>query len=434
MADTKIQFDALAPDEQDTVLRIGMMMFDHGRRGLTDAAVATEREAAEEKMREIREEAFTAKNALQKELENTRTRASDRERELRERFREEVSDRATQLAEERETVLQRELTRVREDSVRERERLATEHVVAMDRLREVTDRLMGVSENSSKRGRAGEVVASEEVRRIFKDATEIEDKASEGRSGDIHVTLPGIGKLILDIKHHAKGSGGVRKKDRDKLLRDIDDDKNGAVGGILVATQASIQGMSPCSVLYSPKYHRPMVACELRGDWDRLKDAREVIGTVITIHMPYTNSESLINTREYDTTASLRDILKGLRNHREELRNRTIDITKLMGDICVTLESIKGSDDKTHTDDDIEDWLLSKYEITKDNIHNGGISVRDITSSKEAPPQMAKRTMPNTIRDMLVRAGVRFQKGGQKMLNVKTRDHSQQLGSASSNE
>jgi len=433
MADTKIQFDALAPDEQDTVLRIGMMMFDHGRRGLTDAAVATEREAAEEKMREIREEAFVAKNALQKELENTRTRAADRERELRERFREEVGDRATQLAEEREAVLQRELTRVREDAARERERLTAEHVAAMDRLREVTDRLMGVSENSSKRGRAGEVVASEEVRRVFKDATEIEDKASEGKSGDIHVILPDIGKIILDIKHHAKGSGGVRKKDRDKLLRDIDDDKNDAVGGILVATQASIQGMSPCSVLYSPKYHRPMVACELRGDWDRLKDSREVISTIITIQQtPYT--ESTKNVREYDTTESLRNVLKGLRNHREELRNRTIDITKLMGDICVTLDTITHKGDNVHTENDIEEWLLSKYEVTRENIHSGGISVRDITSAKDAPSYVTKRSMPSTIRDMLVRAGARFQKGGQKMLNVKHRTHSQHLGSAISNE
>jgi hypothetical protein len=371
MEDTKAQFDELEPDEQDTVLRIGMMMFDHGRRGLTDAAVATEREVAEEKMREIREEAFNAKNALQKELENTRTTAADRERELRERFREEVGDRATQLAEEREAVLQRELARVREDALHERERLASEHTAAMDRLREVTDRLMGVSENSSKRGKAGEIVASEEVRRVFKDATDIVDKASEGRSGDIHVTLPGIGKIILDIKHHAKGSGGVRKKDRDKLLRDIDDDKNGAVGGILVATQASIQGMESCSVLWSPKHHRPMIACELRGDWDRLRDARNVLSNIIHNHVISTDD----NIRETDDLCMTRSLFLENIKTIQKIRSSSVEhVLRLSSNISELLQNISIKES-----DDLELRILHKYGISNIVSKVTQVSIRELS-------------------------------------------------------
>lgn len=509
--DIKERFGSLDPDEQDTVLNIGMLMYEHGRRGLTDVAVATERERIEAQIRVLEQEAYTAKEthhkelqtlreetkkqerellaevearvnerevhilkmketsdaqirlleqeaygtkeAHYKELQELREQATERERKLRDRFREEVEDRVNQLAGEREAVLrrelmsvrehaveerkrmtreheevierlrelgdratqrtdtnekllQKELTRVNEQAAEERRRMSREHEVLMERLREVTGRLMGTAENSSKRGKMGEVVAAEEVRRVFHDATEIEDMASEGGCGDIHVTLTGIGKIILDIKHHEKGSGGVRKKDRDKLLRDIDNDKNEAVGGILVATQASIQGMEPCSILWSPKHHRPMVACELRGDWTRLVDARNVLRTICEVRHLETES----NLRE-DTTGWLspEDVAKPFTQNIENLKKmrnsqyeQILKINTMIGNLLVSRAELTGNPVDTKI---MEDWLLEKSHNQK-----GTVNLKKIYEEYEEKASVKKIStrQKQSIRDMLVKLGAKI--------------------------
>lgn len=509
--DTKERFGSLDPDEQDTVLNIGMLMYEHGRRGLTDVAVATERERIEAQIRVLEQEAYIAKETHHKELQTLREetkkkerellaelearvneredhiyklkeesdtqirlleqeaynakethfkklqalqeQAKERERELRDRFREEVEDRVNQLVGEREAVLRRELLSVREHAVEERKRMSREHEEAierlrelgdratqrtdtnekllqkeltrvneqaaeerrrmsrehedlMERLREVTGRLMGTAENSSKRGKMGEVVAAEEVRRVFHDATEIEDMASEGGCGDIHVTLTGIGKIILDIKHHEKGSGGVRKKDRDKLLRDIDDDKNDAVGGILVATQASIQGMESGSILWSPKYHRPMVACELRGDWTRLIDSRNVLRTICEVKRLDTEN----NPRE-DTTGwiSPEDVAKPYTQSIEELKKlrnghyeQILSINHTIGYMLISRAKLTGNPVDIKI---MEDWLLEKYHNQK-----GIMNLKKIYEEYEEKASVKKIStrQKQSIRDILVKLGAKI--------------------------
>jgi hypothetical protein len=223
------------------------------------------------------------------------------------------------------------------------------------------------------------------------------DKASEGRSGDIHVALPGIGNIILDIKHHAKGSGGVRKKDRDKLLRDIDDDKNGAVGGILVATQASIQGMEPCSVLWSPKHHRPMVACELRGDWGRLCDARSVLSCVLFRddggRCPDDN-ETGIHKEEIGKIFT--DSIGKIKTIRNDLFEKVVAMNQIIGTLLLERSKFtgKGTDSR-----ELEDWVLEhcascSYSVDLKKVYD---THTHITPKKKL-----------TIRDMFVRMGAKI--------------------------
>lgn len=202
------KFKDLDSETQTLVLNIGLSMYEHGKHVVAE----TEREETEEihkkmeeKIREIRRNADKKTQDLETELQETKDTASRREKELHNRFREEVTRRAEELSSEREKRYQEEIARLRDDTRKEREG-------SIQRLKDITEKLMGSAENSSKRGKVGEIIALDEVRRVFKDAIDIEEKGREGRSGDIHVRLPGIGNIILDIKHHAKGAGGVRKK------------------------------------------------------------------------------------------------------------------------------------------------------------------------------------------------------------------------------
>jgi hypothetical protein len=399
------KFKELDSETQTLVLNIGWSMYEHGKHVVAE----TEREETEEiqkkteeRIREIRRNADKRTQDLETELQETKDTASRREKELHNRFREEVTRRAEELSSEREKRYQEEIARLRDDTQKEREG-------SIQRLKDITEKLMGSAENSSKRGKVGEIIALDEVRRVFKDAIDIEEKGREGRSGDIHVRLPGIGNIILDIKHHAKGAGGVRKKDREKLLRDLDEEKNDAVAGVLVATQATIQGMEPGSILYSPRHNRPMIACELRGDWDRLRDIRSIITNILTHKsMDIIEEEKSIHTSEI--TKDLRMLLKSLVSSKCRLQNEIRETTNQMGEICSLLVRL-GEDNKIKEDELILSKLVIGSETTKKPLN-----LRSVIPKKGLSK---KRT--NDIRNFMISSGVII-KENDDMINVALRE------------
>lgn len=421
------QFNQLPEDDQDRVLHLGMTMFESGRTSLLGIGASEEREKADAQIRAIREEANA--KATEQEEQNQRivdglkdqiatlkdTIVSLKEghtnilRELREKSNAEIEEKAALLAKAKVTFVEEELARER-IRMEERERVNDETAY---KLAEATERIMGITENSSKRGRVGEAVAAEEVRRVFKDASDITDTATEGGCGDIHVTFPGVGKFILDIKNHAKGSGGVRKKDRDKLLRDIDDDKNDAVGGILVASQASIQGMEPGSVIYSKK-GRPMVACELRGEWDRLTDAKNTIVNILSVKKTHTaditDSKSEPGVDVASVSKAFDKVIGCLKEKREEEYRQIINTNTIIGQ---TLHNKAIATNNPTDVTNMEDWLLDCCHVTK---AKESVDMKDIFAKyqtaceKKTPdaPKPKKATITKqkqTIRDYLIRMG-----------------------------
>ena len=491
LADINTRFHTLEPDTQKMILRVGMEMYEHGCRALKSEITSSAHEASQEQNTKLRElqsqytetvsgyqsEIAKLKDAqdgrihqleaekrqlgiqLREELDVVREHASERERELRERFREDVGEQASQLANNREAILQEELRITRENAEEEKQRLRQENKEALGRLTEtearlyerakeneerwrreldamlqshveekrsqtqeytkeitklqdVVHRLVGTAENSSKRGRLGETIAGEEIRRVCSDGAEITDMAKEGGCGDFHIVFENLGKIVIDIKHHEKGSGGVRKKDRDKLLRDIDDDKNGAIGGILVATQATIQGMTPGSILRSPVHNRPMVACELRGDWDRLVDAVNVIRCAT--EMANENTAGETSAEELKETlanveTSYDETIAGLKKVRDNIYQEYVALNGLIG----TQLYWKGMALGKPTDvRQIGDWVLEKSYKNKGTVNFKTVceEYSEDTAKLSKKVQKKKLTKPQAqnLRDCFVRCGMKL--------------------------
>ncbi len=159
LADINTRFHTLEPDTQKMILRVGMEMYEHGCRALKSEITSSAHEASQEQNTKLRElqsqytetvsgyqsEIAKLKDAqdgrihqleaekrqlgiqLREELDVVREHASERERELRERFREDVGEQASQLANNREAILQEELRITRENAEEEKQRLRQEN-------------------------------------------------------------------------------------------------------------------------------------------------------------------------------------------------------------------------------------------------------------------------------------------------------------------
>jgi hypothetical protein len=435
------QLQSLTPEEQNIVLQLGLTMYTHGKEYLSGA----ETKAHQEELRTLREtyrrELEAERKGHEERLFETTEKAKAEVRELREQFQATVRERAAELSKEREEIYRQQLTDVIERERRDRDKLEAEHGERMKSLQEMLDRLTGTYANSQRRGQVGENIAADELARVFPDADDVIFKGKEGHSGDYHVMLPGLGLVIVDIKHHDKASGGVRKKDREKLLRDLDENTSGAVGGILVVTQASIQGMESGAVVYSPEKKLPMVACCLRGDWDRLKDARAILGTIRQLQgklygdglsgseegevgSPRMTSagrgdvSALLDRVRDDAMKSLQETLQRLREQRDVIRGMMIQNTRMMGEMCSAMMRINPG--LFHGDEDVDSWLYSHVEITEKPLPDEErASVGALAELPGAPEILKKPRHRANVRELLVSAGATFVKGADKITNAR---------------
>lgn len=430
------QLQSLSPEEQNIVLQLGFTMYTHGKEYLSGA----ETKAHQEELRTLREtyrrELEAERRGHETRLFETTEKAKAEVRELREQFQATVRERAAELSKEREEIYRQQLTDVIERERRDRDKLEAEHGERMKSLQEMLDRLTGTYANSQRRGQVGENIAADELARVFPDADDVIFKGKEGHSGDYHIVLPELGLVIVDIKHHDKASGGVRKKDREKLLRDLDENTSGAVGGILVVTQASIQGMESGAVVYSPEKKLPMVACCLRGDWDRLKDARAILGTIrqlqeksIDVSPRITSAgaetgtgvgdvSALLDRVRDDAMKSLKETLQRLREQRDVIRGMMIQNTRMMGEMCSAMMRIDPG--LFHGDEDLDSWLYSHVEITEKPLPDEErASVGALAELPGAPEILKKPRHRANVRELLVSAGATFVKGADKITNAR---------------
>jgi len=435
------QLQSLTPEEQNIVLQLGLTMYTHGKEYLSGA----ETKAHQEELRNLREtyrrELEAERKGHEERLFETTEKTKAEVRELREQFQATVRERAAELSKEREEIYRRQLTDVIERERRDRDKLEAEHGERMKSLQEMLDRLTGTYANSQRRGQVGENIAADELARVFPDADDVIFKGKEGHSGDYHIVLPELGLVIVDIKHHDKASGGVRKKDREKLLRDLDENTSGAVGGILVVTQASIQGMESGAVVYSPEKKLPMVACCLRGDWDRLKDARAILGTIRQLQektidgflgMTSEGAEAgtgagrgdvsaLLDRVRDDAMKSLQETLQRLREQRDVIRGMMIQNTRMMGEMCSAMMRIDPG--LFHGDEDVDSWLYSHVEITEKPLPDEErASVGALAELPGAPEILKKPRHRANVRELLVSAGATFVKGADKITNARIKN------------
>ena len=441
-------------EEQDVICELGMLMYSHGKEYLVNT-----------KEKEYQTEIRTLTNKYESEIKDLKIEWTDKLNTLEFDYKEQihkikddfqttVRQRAEELSKERETILNKQLEDYRNQYLLDKTRMEDEYKDKMTTLQEMLDRLTGTLSNSQKRGQVGENIASEELRKLFPDAEDIIDTAKEGHSGDFQIVFKDIGRVIIDIKHHETGAGGVRKKDRDKLLSDLDTNPNGAVAGILVATHASIQGMTPWSILYSPIKQLPMIACCLNGDWKRLQEAYTIVSNLLKSNkILYTSHDStnvdndidtgnskstteyimsLMETVRSESIHALKDTLHTLKKERLLLRELIIGNSKNIGDICnkiirlhpelndniTEITSVK----TTCADIGIEEWLLSSIIVCDTNIpEEERTSITELTTIEKCPTFVKNTRNKTVIREMLSSYGVCFVKGSDKMLNVKIR-------------
>jgi hypothetical protein len=442
--------ESLTPEEQNIVLQLGLTMYRHGKEYLSGA----ETKAHQEELRSLREMYRREAEESQRDYDTRLFEQTEKYKlelkELREQFQATVKERAMELSKEREEIYRRQLADVIERERNDREKLEREHAERMRNLQDLLDRLMGTYANSQKRGQVGENIAADELARVFPDADDVIFKGKEGHSGDYHVLLPELGRVIMDIKHHDKSSGGVRKKDREKLLRDLDENTDGAVGGILVVTQATIQGMESGSVVYSPEKKLPMVACCLRGDWDRLKDARAILGAILQMKRQYqhqhqqhqdssmgmgnegadddaspsppmTSSGDILERVREDAMKSLRETLNRLREQRDVIRGMMIQNTRMMGEMCSAMMRIDPG--LFHGDDDVDSWLYANVEIMEKPIPDEERASVGALAELPGAPEILKKTRHRAnVRELLVSAGATFLKGADKITNARIKN------------
>jgi len=439
--------------EQDVICELGMLMYSHGKEYLVNT-----------KEKEYQTEIRTLTNRYESEIKDLKIEWSDKLntlefdykeqiQKIKDDFQTTVRQRAEELSKERETILHKQLEDYRNQYFTDKARMEDEYKDKMTTLQEMLNRLTGTLSNSQKRGQVGENIAAEELRKLFPDAEDIIDTAKEGHSGDFQIVFKDIGRVILDIKHHETGAGGVRKKDRDKLLSDLDTNPNGAIAGILVATHASIQGMTPWSILYSPIKQLPMIACCLNGDWTRLQEAYTIICNLLNsnklLHTSRvstnvdSDSDSSKSNTEYimslmenvrsESIQALKDTLHTLKKERVLLRELIIGNSKNIGDICnkiirlhpelndniTEITSVK----TTCADIGIEEWLLANIIICDTSIsEEERTSITELAKIEKCPLFLKNSRNKTVIREILASNGVCFVKGSDKMLNTKLRN------------
>jgi hypothetical protein len=404
------RFKGYSSEEQDFILQLGITCFDNSK-------LITSQEKEEQYHRKLKD----IRDSHKREIEYLR----EHERELVEEkvaAREKLIEHHTQkqieyLSKQNETLCEK----LKELIVIGQEKSDK----TVESLNIVINTVRGISSNSSERGKMGESIAEIELDKYMPSGTTWENTSGEAGKSDIQANIPGIGKIMIDIKNHEKDHGGVPVKDRKKLLRDIDNDST-IIGGILVAVLAKIQSATHCQVIFSDK-QKPMVACVLDGDWSRLKDAIEVMRLYSTMRRLMDGGGGVgdletpeDNEKESGETSMTRprmiemckQIMEGLTTQEEMLNRQRNEIVRQMTAVNLIMSEINPMWNPS-----IREWLMLKIKpISEGEIipPKERVNIRELRMAEGAPKglEVSNKNGRDYIRDALHQNGININTDG----------------------
>lgn len=415
------RFHSYSSEEQDFILQLGMTCFDNSK-------LISNQEKEEQYQRKLKE----LRESHKRELDYLR----EHERDM---IEEKVKLRETLL----DTHYKKQIEHLTKSMETMTEKLKDVLVIghekaekSVESLNTVINTVRGISSNSSERGKVGEAVAEIEFEKYFPTGTDWDNTSAETGKADIQATIPGIGKIMLDIKNHEKDHGGVSAKDRKKLLRDIDNDPT-VIGGILVAVLANIQSATHCQVIFSDK-QKPMIACVLEGDWSRLKDAIEVMRLYSTMRrLMDTNTKAGTGTVEgaaidTDTGAIVSDIprermiemcieiMNSLKDQEGILNRQRNEIVRQM-----TAVNLMMADLNPIWNPSIRDWLMLKLQPVEDGEivpTKERVNIKELRTMEGAPKGLEanNKNGRDYIRDALHQNGIIINTDG-AIINARSR-------------
>jgi hypothetical protein len=200
-------------------------------------------------------------------------------RESHETIHREYEDRLSRIRSGIETEYRERIHTLESTLEQTRSSTKNDFILMTQRYRDEVEKLTGINENSSRRGKAGEELALANLMDIFRNVR-IEETAREANQGDYHMTFEResrIWKVMMEIKNHAK-TNTIAKRDRDKALRNLD--SGDCHAGILVAVLASIDGRPSGTIEFTVSHGKPLLYIELHGNFDLLELAIETLWSV----------------------------------------------------------------------------------------------------------------------------------------------------------
>lgn len=413
------RFQSYSSEEQDFILQLGMACFDNSK-------LISSQEKEEQYQRKLKE----LRESHKRELEYLR----EHERDI---IEDKVKSRETFLENHYKKQIEH-LTKSMESMTEKlKDVLVVGHEKAeksVESLNVVINTVRGISSNSSERGKVGESIAEIELDNYLPPGSVWDNTSAEAGKSDIQATIPGIGKIMIDVKNHEKDHGGVPVKDRKKLLRDIDGDPT-VIGGILVAVSAKIQSATHCQVIFSDK-QKPMVACVLEGDWVRLKDAIEVMRLYSTMRRLMESMVGADRTAEVEDTDDDRHkavenvprermiemckaIMKGLVEQEEILNKQRQELVRQM-----TVVNLMLSELNPLWNPSIREWLMLKLQpVAEGEVIPKGerVKIGELREIEGAPKELGGKFGRDYIRDALHQNGINMNTDG-TITNARLRD------------
>jgi hypothetical protein len=418
------RFKILSPDAQDLVLRLGLTCYD-GASNLQKHDIEKDYETRiqdlETRLRNNENGHSERVQSLQSEFNNEKRRLKidydTRSRELEDqhniilkKMRDEqetiVQDRiktAISAVHNERTLINETLQNERKSETEENQRsfhlLCDELQKTIREAKEATDTLKGSSTNSAIRGKVGESTAEAMLDQIFPGCT-WENTSGTGGKGDFHVIIPGIGKVILDIKNHEKDRGGVPLRDRKKLERDLDSDTS-AIGAILVATQANIQSGNHCQVIYTEQ-EKPVVCCLMWGDWFRMREAAEVLRVISRFSKEQDHTEDDRSITRTDFIINCKNAIESLNKTGITIKQSYYDHLKSVAELHVMLSMID-----PHWQPTLREWLMVNLVPTKTTlIKSQRLTLSSLKNVPGIPKEAKGKTGSDKLRDELVSLGI----------------------------
>lgn len=406
------RFQDISPEDQDLVLKLGFACYDRAT-GLLNNDL---QERYETKLQELQETHKSEiirmredRDMIVQERVNTALNAVRNERTL---AIDSMCDTIKRNREHETSVIRENM----ENIMKQMQSLIQEHKQTNEgstkELMGVIDSLKGSSTNSAIRGKIGESTTETMLDSIIPGCT-WENMSGTGGKADFHANVPGIGKVLMDIKNHEKDHGGVPLRDRKKLMRDLDADSL-AVGAILVATQANIQSGSHCQVILTDD-RKPVVCCLLRGDWERLRDAIETLRACVVFSgdrsfVKNQDGEEQETSTEYRTEVirSLRSILSMLCEQESSILTSREHVIRSMTEVNIALSRI----DPDYSPN-LREWLMVHLQKTDKVVpKNERITLKKLKQVPGIPKEAKGKAGRDKLRDELQSLGVSINSDG----------------------
>jgi SpoU rRNA methylase family enzyme len=397
------RFEEISQEDKDLVLRLGFACYDrasgllnHDLQDQYETKIDTLEESHKQEIIRMRNErdiivqerVNTALNAVRNERTLAIDTMCDTIRKNREHETSEIRKSMGMIMEQMRSLVQ-EHKQVNEGSTKE--------------IRDVIDVLRGSSTNSAIRGRIGESTTEAMLDSVLPGCT-WENTSGTGGKADFQAIVPGIGRVLLDIKNHEKDHGGVPLRDRKKLMRDLDADTS-AIGAILVATQSNIQSGSHCQVILTDE-RKPVVCCLLHGKWERLRDAIETLRACTMFNQSQDRESNEIGSEE--AVRSLKAIMSVLCEQESAILKSRENVVRAMTEVNLALSRID-----PHWNPSLREWLMVHLKRVETLVpKKDRMTLKNLREIPGIPKEAKGKAGRDKLRDELITMGVSINSDG----------------------